>query len=120
MINIKPQVYKALCNACPNASVSDEYPVEWKTFPKVTYSEENNATSAYYDDDEQFSRIVFKIDVFDKRNTFPVVQKVNEAMKSLGFQRTSSIDNPNTENYKHKIMRYEAEIDEKTLAVYHY
>ena len=43
MINVKPQIYEALCRCCPGADVSDEYPEEWRIFPKVTYTEENNA-----------------------------------------------------------------------------
>ena len=39
MVNVKAAIYAALSASCIGAAISDEYPKEWKTFPKVTFTE---------------------------------------------------------------------------------
>lgn len=119
MINIKPQIYKAVCDGCPTASVSDEYPVEWVHFPKITITEENNAVSLWTDNAEQFARIVYRIDVWDKQSTSSVASQVDAAMSALGMMRTMAMDSPVPEDCKHKQMRYECLIDTRTEDVFH-
>jgi len=119
MINAKPEIYSALVSGCPSADVSDEFPKEWKTFPKVTYTEEQNEVIEWTDDEEKTARIVFRIDVWDKKSTTETVALVDAAMASLGFLRTMCMDVPVQELYKHKQMRYEALLCVDDEHVYH-
>lgn len=119
MIIIKPQVYTSLANGCPTADVSDELPKAWKTFPKITYTEEQNEVVTWTDDEEKEARIVYRIDVWDKVSTTAVVQQVDNVMSGLGFLRTMCMDSPVPELYKHKIMRYEALFCVDDEHVYH-
>lgn len=108
MINVKPDIYAALSASCIGADVSDEYPKEWKTFPKVTFTEENNSVAVWTDDQEKDTRIVIRIDCWDNVSTSNVVAQIDAAMSSLGFLRTQCGDVPVREDFKHKQMRYEA------------
>lgn len=120
MINIKSQVYDALVGGLPQAAdVSDEFPKEWKTFPKVTYTEEQNEVYEWTDNEEKMARIVYRIDVWDKQNTSATCQAVDTAMAGLGFVRTMSMDSPVKELYKHKQMRYEALLCVDSEYVFH-
>lgn len=119
MLNVKPTVYNALTTACSTASVSDEHPKEWKTFPKVTFTEEQNAVELWTDNEEKDARIVIRVDVWDKTNTSPIAAAVDGAMSALGFQRTLAMDVPVQELYKHKQMRYEAIVSVDTQDVFH-
>lgn len=119
MLNVKSQVYDALVTACPSASVSDEHPKEWKTFPKITMVEEQNAVELWTDNEEKDARIVYRIDVWDKTSTSAIAAAVDGAMSALGFQRTLAMDVPVQELYKHKQMRYEAIVSVDTQDVFH-
>lgn len=119
MINVKPQVYNALLTACPTANVSDEFPKEWKSFPKVTYTEEQNEVITWTDNEEKDARLVYRIDVWDKTSTSATAMAIDGAMSSLGFIRTMSMDVPVQELYKHKQMRYECVISVDTEDVFH-
>lgn len=119
MINKKPEVYQALVDGIPSADISDEFPKEWKTFPKVTYTEEQNETTTWTDNEEKEARIVYRIDVWDTRNTSPTAGAVDDAMASLGFIRTMAMDSPVKELYKHKQMRYEAIVSTDSDYVFH-
>lgn len=120
MINVKPQIYEALCRCCPGADVSDEYPEEWRIFPKVTYTEENNAVEQWTDDKEQYARLTYRIDCWDMGSTSEIAAQVDAAMASLGLLRTYARDiKPGPEKAKHKQMRYECIIDVVTEDVFH-
>ena len=124
MINVKADIYAALVAGCTGtghsgADVSDEFPKEWKKFPKVTFTEEQNDVYEWTDNEEKSARIGYRIDVWDKISTSAVVAEVNAVMASLGFHRTMCIDVPVAETYKHKQMRYEAILCVDDDNVYH-
>lgn len=120
MIDIRKDVYDALCAGCPGADVSDAWPQDWARLPKVTYTEENNAVEEWTDNAEQSARIVYRIDVWDKRSTTAIAAQVDAAMASIGMLRTMSRDVPSgTDPAKHRQMRYECIADRATPYVFH-
>lgn len=124
MINTKADIYAALVAGCTGtghtgADVSDEYPKEWKKFPKVTFTEEQNTVFEWTDNEEKSARIGYRIDVWDKTSTSAVAAEVDAVMASLGFLRTMAMDSPVPEAYKHRQMRYEAILCVDDDNVYH-
>ena len=124
MINVKADIYAALVAGCTGtdhtgADVSDEFPKEWKKFPKVTFTEEQNDVYEWTDNEEKSARIGYRIDVWDKTSTSTVAAEVDAVMSALGFYRTMCIDVPVAETYKHKQMRYEAILCVDDDNVYH-
>ncbi len=109
MVDIRKDVYDALCAGCPGADVSDAWPRDWAKLPKVTYTEENNAVEEWTDNAEQSARIVYRIDVWAQRST-----------TAIAAQRTMSRDVPSgTDPAKHRQMRYECIADRATPYVFH-
>ena len=104
MINVKPQIYEALCRGCPGADISDEYP----------------EVEQWTDDKEQYARLTYRIDCWDMGSTSEIAAQVDAAMASLGLLRTYARDiKPGPEKAKHKQMRYECIIDVVTEDVFH-
>lgn len=119
MINVKQDIYAALCAHCTGADVSDEYPKSWKSFPKVTFTEEQNGTAEFTDNEEKSARITVRIDCWDNISTSTVAAQIDAAMTVLGFLRTQSGDVPIKEDFKHKQMRYEALVSADSEYVFH-
>ncbi len=116
MINIKPQIYKALTNIADN--VNDTYPADFTTFPVVQYVEEENKTHCKTDDKEQEAYVRYKIDIWNNKSTSDIAVAIDEVFSNFGFKRTQCLDVPDTSKLKHKVMRFEAIIDINNMRVY--
>lgn len=120
MINVKDRVYKALCNACDN--VSDAYPTNWANLPSIHYIEEENNVAEWTDNKEQKSYVRYCIHVWSNTSTTSKAMDVDAEMAKLGLERTQCIDIEDPSHLKHKIMRYEAILEESSngnIFVYH-
>lgn len=119
MKNVKSEVYRALLDGCPDADVSDDWPRDWAKLPKVTYTQEDNSVYEWTDNKEKSATVLFRIDVWDKRNTSRIVKKVDAALSALGMRRTYFTDVPSgTDPAKHTQMRYQCIVDEDTDYVF--
>lgn len=119
MINIKPYIKTVLDTVCEN--VCDGYPNTWESFPIVSIEEEHNVPHTVTDDKEQISSIRYKIDVWTKNESASsMATAVEEALFNLGLVRCFYADAPEMrEGIKHKVLRFEGDIDVHTLHVYH-
>lgn len=116
MINVKKEIYAKLSLLSEN--VTDSYPEDWETFPCIQYLEEENRPAEVTDDCERMSYVRYKIDIWSKASTTDTALLVNEIMSNLGLRRTTSVDVPEINHLKHKTMRFEGIVDEKTMIVY--
>lgn len=116
MINVKDQVYAALCEVASN--VSDVYPQSWATLPAIQYTEEDNSVYTRTDADEQFATLRYRIDIWDSKSTSLTALAVDEAISALGLIRTACSDAADPSGMRHKVMRYEGIIDVNTEMVY--
>jgi len=117
MINVKDQVYDAIKSMCSN--ISDIYPSDWATLPAIQYIEEDNIVHEFTDNKEQSALIRYRFDIWHDANTTEYAVELDERVSALGLKRIQSIDLDDTNNFKHKQMRYEGIIDVDTLHVYH-
>lgn len=120
MINVKDQVYEALCKACKN--VSDSYPTNWSDLPAVQYMEEDNRVTEWTDDCEQKSYVRYCIHVWDNVSTSAQTLAIDKEMAALGLERIACQDVDDPSHMKHKVIRYEAILEENpdgTIFVYH-
>ena len=123
MINIKPVVAAALKNDSILQSITtDKIPIhdyslpKNPVFPAITYTEQDNSPGYYADNTEISSKIAIGIDIFDENNGFLLVNnialRVNDIMKSLGFERNFCYEFKNKEftqsNVFQKTMRFVA------------
>lgn len=117
MINVKDQVYTALCTVFEN--VSDGYPKDWKQLPAVQYTEEENNVYEQSNDGEEKSYIRYRVDIWDEESTSAHAVNADKALSALGLRRSQcmDVDDPQS-RYKHKQMRYEAVIDVHTEMTY--
>lgn len=118
MINVKDQVYQALCNVSEN--VSDVYPQTWTVWPAIQYTEEDNSVFTKTDEDEQAATLRYRIDIWDNKSTSLTAIAVDEAISTLGLTRTMCQDAADPTGLRHKVMRYEGVIDVNTETVYWY
>lgn len=116
MINVKDQVYAALCTVCDN--VSDIYPHDWETLPAIQYVEEANTVYTKTDEEENASYLRYRIDIWDKGSTTQITLAIDEAIAKLGLVRTDCKDVEDPSRHRHKQMRYEGIIDNDTGVVY--
>lgn len=121
MINVKDKIYAAIAEQFDN--VSDHYPDDFKVLPAIQYVEEENKVYEHTFGKDGFphedkSQLRFKIDIWDDKSTSQTALKIDEIIASFGFVRTQCMDNPSSRTYRHKIMRYEGIIDNKTEKVY--
>ena len=121
MINVKDKVYAALCKAVNN--VSDAYPSDWANLPAVQYMEEDNKVVEWTDDREQKSYVRYRIDIWDNVSTSSSAMAIDAQIAgSLGLERTFCQDVDDPSHLKHKVIRYEAILEEKSdgdIFVYH-
>lgn len=117
MINVKDQVYAALCRVIEN--VSDGYPEDWKKMPAVQYMEEDNKVYERTSEGEEKSYIRYRVDIWNEGSTSACACEVDRVLSELGLERTgcTDVDGPQS-RYKHKTMRYEAIIDVRTGMTY--
>lgn len=116
MINVKDQIYAALCSVCGN--VSDLYPNDWEQLPAIQYVEESNIVRTKTDEKENASYLRYRIDIWDRGNTTKTALAVDEAIAKLGLVRTACQDVEDPSRHRHKQMRYEGIIDNETEIVY--
>ena len=116
MINVKDQVYEALCNVFDN--VSDFYPLSWEDFPIIQYTEEANNVVTKTDNEEKYAQLRYRIDIWNTGSTSQLAVQVDDALKVLGLTRIECADVPDPSNHRHKQMRYEGIIDVNTEQVY--
>lgn len=117
MVNVKDEVYKALCTVSDN--VSDCYPRSWEQDVAIQYMEEDNKVVEYTDGEEQKAYVRYRIDIWARKSTSAIAVQVDKAIAALGLKRTQCMDVEDPGGMKHKQMRYEMVIDVNTLAVYH-
>lgn len=117
MINVKDQVYIALCTVTDN--VTDHYPRDWAQDLAIQYMEEDNRVMEYTDMEEQKAYCRYRIDIWARKSTSAAAVAVDQAVAALGLKRTQCMDVEDPSGLKHKQMRYEMIIDVKTKQVYH-
>lgn len=118
MINVKDQVYKALDDTGVFESVSDLYPVGSGAFPCAQITEEANYVYTKTDNDEKFSYLRYRIDIWASGSTSNLALEVDAALSALGLTRTECADVPDPTIQRHKQMRYEGIIDVTTQEMY--
>lgn len=116
MKNVKDEVYAALLTVTDN--VSDTYPKVWADFPAIQYTEENNRVEEWTDNQEQKSRVRYRIDIWHNHSTSEAALAVDKVIAALGLRRVSCGDVPDPSGLKHKQMRYEGIIDMDSDTVY--
>lgn len=117
MINVKDEVYAALCTVTQN--VTDFYPRDWEQDLAIQYMEEDNKVMEYTDMEEQKAYCRYRIDLWARKSTSVVAVAVDQAIAELGLKRIQCMDVEDPSGLKHKQMRYEMVIDVKTKQVYH-
>lgn len=116
MINVKSQVYKALCNVCENTA--DAYPAQDPDFPFIYYSEEQNNVYEWTDGREQKSQLRYLVTIWAEGSTSALALRVDEEIAKLGLRRTSCSDVAMDSDRRCKQMRYEGIIDVNDEQVY--
>lgn len=117
MINVKDQVYEALCAVTEN--VTDYYPRDWEKDLAIQYMEEDNKVVEYTDMEEQKAYVRYRVDIWARKSTSSIAVAVDAAVSGLGLLRTQCMDVEDPSGLKHKQLRYEMVIDVKTGQVYH-
>lgn len=117
MINVKDEVYAALCTITEN--VTDFYPRDWEQDLAIQYMEEENKVIEYTDMGEQKAYCRYRIDVWSRKSTSASAVAVDKAIAALGLKRIQCMDIEDPSGLKHKQMRYEMVIDVNTKQVYH-
>lgn len=115
MINVKDQVYAALCKTCEN--VSDAYPSDWAHLPSIQYTEEDNSVMEFTNKEDK-SYVRYKMDLWDTKSTSLLALIVDVEIAKLGLRRIACQDVVDPNGFKHKVMRYEGIIDNDTMIVY--
>lgn len=120
MINLKPTIYELLYYAIPidRDQINTSYPQDWSVFPIVQFTEEQNKTHIKCDGKERIAYFRYRIDIWDEVSTTDLSIEVDNAMTSIGFERTSSIDITEPNGLEHKVIRYEGYINVETFTVY--
>lgn len=124
MVNVKSMVYEALKPLAQD--VSDSWPSDWQqTEPRIIYTEEENKSYEMSGKKTTKSYVRFKVDIFCwKGSTSDLACEVDKVLafnetdqSGLGMTRTFCGDD-NGQEWKHKIMRYEAIVDERDKRFY--
>lgn len=81
-------------------------------FPRIVYTEINNADDSFADNQVITSEVRFQISIFTNESTVsketPIAKEVDKVMKSLGYSRYSSVDLYEEDvSVYHKAMRYQ-------------
>ena len=67
MINVKDEVYAALCTVTDN--ITDSYPRDWEQDLSIQYMEEDNKVVEYTDMKEQKAYVRYRIDIWHRKST---------------------------------------------------
>lgn len=117
MINVKDEVFAALCKVTEN--VTDYYPRDWEQDLSIQYMEEDNKVAEEATRGETKSYVRYRIDIWSRRSTSATAVAVDEALSPLGLKRSQCMDIEDPSGLKHKQMRYEGIIDVRSRQVYH-
>ena len=117
MINVKDEVYAALCTVAD--SVTDHYPRSWENDTSIQYMEEDNNVAENTSRGESKSYVRYRIDIWSNKNTSLTAVAVDAAISPLGLKRIQCMDVEDPNGMKHKQMRYEGIIDINSRYVYH-
>lgn len=114
MINIKPLIVKMLKES--KVDIYEEYPSDFNKLPCICYTEEENSTYSFTDK-EEYSRVSYRIDIWNTTSTSDLALTVDNIMQGRGFKRVFSFD-ANDDYYKHKVLRYSAIIHNQSLRIF--
>ena len=117
MINVKDEVYAALCTVTEN--VTDYYPRSWEQDISIQYMEEDNKVAEESGRGEVKSYVRYRIDIWSRKSTSATAVAVDAAISPLGLKRSQCMDVEDPSGLKHKQMRYEGIIDVRSRQVYH-
>lgn len=119
MIDLKEKIYQALHSVCEN--LSDTYPTDWTKLPCIQYMEDENKVESWTDDIEKISFVRYRIEIWSDISTSQIALDVDRKLAALGLKRAFSQDIDDPTHLKHKVMRYEALLEEINgeLYVYH-
>lgn len=124
MVNVKSMVYEALKSLVQD--VSDSWPNDWQqTAPRIIYTEEENKSYEMCGRKTTKSYVRFKVDIFCyQSSTSDLACQVDQVLafnnddgSGLGMTRTFCGDDNGSE-WNHKVMRYEAIVDEYDKTFY--
>ena len=121
MKNVKDEVFAALLTVSEH--LSDAYPKEWAgNEPTIQFTEEDNSvfegSGSAEGMREDKSKVRYRIDIWDLKNTSPTAVAVDKVVSALGLKRIGCADVPDSSGMKHKQMRYEGIIDMDSDQVY--
>lgn len=88
------------------APVADE-------FPRITFFEIENVSSAFADDTAYAADVLVQVDVWHKGSTSEIAVEVDRIMKGLGYTRSGAADLYEDGGIFHKAMRYRAYFEEE-------
>lgn len=122
MVNLKGKILKALEKAVAEdgikADISDSYPDDFSKDTQIQYTEEQNKAHEMSGNTCMTSYVRYRLDIWNKRSTSELAVLVDKAMNGeLGLTRSDCTDD-NSNHIKHKIMRYEGIVDERTEKIY--
>ena len=109
MLDVKPEVYRALCRALSEDSVFFVAPEEAARLPCISYLELNNVPEGLGDDGEYSSTVEIAVDIWGDTSVQvdAAAQAVDREMTAEGFMRTYATDiPPDGGNLCHKNRRY--------------
>ncbi len=118
MVDVKTMVFNALQEAFPDIEISDEFPDDFSGITQIQYTEEENKAKDISATGVINSYVRYRIDIWSQRNTSTYAVEADAALfTNVGLIRSGCSD-ANEPQRKHKIMRYEGIIDERTKRVY--
>ena len=82
MINVKDEVYAALCTVTDN--ITDSYPRDWEQDLSIQYMEEDNKVVEYTDMKEQKAYVRYRIDIWLMARNWDI--RSQEALHLQTFQ----------------------------------
>lgn len=120
MISVKAEIYQALVNAFEPSGIQvfDYFPDELERFPLVVYLEENNVPYEIVDGKEATSQITYRVDVWSEDSTTEHAIMINDVFAKFGIRRIVSSDNPDVSGLRHKMMKFEGIVDQRTRLVF--
>lgn len=110
MVNINKDVVKNLREALENNNVFSTYPNAMNNFPCCVYTiEENNVYLTDRKNNELYSSLSFKIDVWFKvgdKNINNTIDKINSKFMGDGWKRTFCNEVADIDELRHYVLRF--------------
>lgn len=113
MINLKNRILGRLEAMESGADISDSFPDDFTKQKQIQYTEEENKVNSQSGSGVIDSYVRYRIDLWDTVSTSELACQIDAALSSMGLVRTGCMDS-NEARKKHKIMRYEGIVSEKT------